>query len=122
MSLCENLLYVFKAARRAARAANTAATPGPPLELQAGRAQRRSAGAKNREIHGAAHAYRSAHRLGGGPGLAGVGSYREQVCSRAWDYPARPEPVKSAYGVGSADLRLLTEPALKIGETRPIGR
>jgi hypothetical protein len=45
-------------------------------------------------------------------GLAGVGSYREQVCSRTRYCPARPEPVKSAYGVGSADLRLLTEPAL----------
>jgi hypothetical protein len=27
--------------------------------------------------------------------------------------PGRPEPVKSAFGVGSADLRLLTEPARK---------
>ena len=37
-SVCENFLYVFKAARRAARAADAAATPGPPLGLQAGRA------------------------------------------------------------------------------------
>jgi len=35
-------------------------------------------------------------------GWAGFGSYREQVCSRTWHCPARPEPVKGAYGVGFA--------------------
>ena len=52
--VCENFLYVFKAARRAARAADSAASPGPPLELQAGRAQRRSAGAIEQQIGAAA--------------------------------------------------------------------
>ena len=33
--------------------------------------------------------------------------------------PARPEPVKSAYGVGYADLRLLTEPA-QMGTLRDV--
>jgi hypothetical protein len=33
---------------------------------------------------------------------AGFGSYREQACSRTWHCPARPEPVKGAYGVGFA--------------------
>jgi hypothetical protein len=37
----------FKAARRAARAANTAASPGTPLGLPPRRRQRRSAGAKS---------------------------------------------------------------------------
>jgi hypothetical protein len=33
---CENFLYVFKAARRAARAAATARTPSLPLTLRYG--------------------------------------------------------------------------------------
>ena len=40
---CENFLYGFKAARRAARAAATARTPTLPLRLR----QRRAAGAKS---------------------------------------------------------------------------
>jgi len=44
--LCENFLYVFKAARRAARAANSARTPPLPLTLRYGGAKCRSAGAK----------------------------------------------------------------------------
>jgi hypothetical protein len=35
------------------------------------------------------------------------------ACSRYRYCPGRAEPVKSAFGVGSADLRLLTEPARK---------
>jgi hypothetical protein len=35
---CENFLYGFKAARRAARAAATAPRPSLPLELRSGRA------------------------------------------------------------------------------------
>ena len=42
--ICNNFLYGFKAARRAARAANTARTP--PLPLARPQGQRRSAGAK----------------------------------------------------------------------------
>jgi len=45
---CENFLYGFKAARRAARAADTARTPTLPLR----RRQRRSAGAKGRNPRG----------------------------------------------------------------------
>jgi len=45
-SPCENFLYGFKAARRAARAAATAHTPSLPLALPLRRCQRRSAGAK----------------------------------------------------------------------------
>lgn len=36
-------------------------------------------------------------------------------------YPGRAEPVKSAYGVGSADLRLLTEPAQKFRSSQLSG-
>jgi hypothetical protein len=45
---------------------------------------------------------------------AGSSSYREQVCSQPGHCSARPEPVKSAYGVGSADLRFLTSPARRL--------
>jgi hypothetical protein len=110
--LCENFLYGFKAARRAARAANSARSPLLPLALPQ---RRRLTPVGWREE------LRPPGRLTGREcssprqwtGLAGVGSYREQVCSRTWHCPARPEPVKSAYGVGSADLRLFTEPARK---------
>ncbi len=44
---CENFLYGFKAARRAARAAATARSPSLPLALPLRRRQRRSAGAKS---------------------------------------------------------------------------
>ena len=44
---CENFLYGFKAARRAARAAATARSPTLPLALPLRRRQRRSAGAKS---------------------------------------------------------------------------
>jgi len=44
---CENFLYGFKAARRAARAAVSARSPSLPLALPLRRRQRRSAGAKN---------------------------------------------------------------------------
>jgi hypothetical protein len=43
---CENFLYVFKAARRAARAAATAPWPSLPLALPQRPGQRRAAGAK----------------------------------------------------------------------------
>ena len=46
---CENFLYGFKAARRAARAANTARSPLLPLALPQRRRQRRSAGRENTE-------------------------------------------------------------------------
>ena len=51
---CEDFLYGFKAARRAARAAATARTPPLPLTLPLRRRQRRSAGAKKRKAPGAA--------------------------------------------------------------------
>ena len=46
-SPCENFLYVFKAARRAAHAADTAPRPSLSLARRSGRGQRQSAGAKN---------------------------------------------------------------------------
>jgi hypothetical protein len=46
-AVCENFLYGFKAARRAARAAASARSPSLPLALPLRRRQRRSAGAKN---------------------------------------------------------------------------
>jgi hypothetical protein len=49
---CENFLYRFKAAPRAARAADTAGTAGLPLALPAGRPQRRPAGAKTSPVRG----------------------------------------------------------------------
>src|SRR2546423_690067 len=49
---CENFLYGFKAARRAARPAATARTPPLPLTLPLRRRQRRSAGAKDRSTFG----------------------------------------------------------------------
>ena len=50
--LCADLLYTFKAARRAARAAATARSPQLPLALPLRRRQRRSAGAKSMEPGG----------------------------------------------------------------------
>jgi hypothetical protein len=50
---CENFLYGFKAARRAARAAATARTPPLPLALPLRRRQRRSAGAKAQTLRAA---------------------------------------------------------------------
>ena len=44
---CENFLYGFKAARRAARAADSARSPSLPLALPLRRRQRRSAGTKS---------------------------------------------------------------------------
>jgi hypothetical protein len=44
--LCENFLYGFKAAQRAARAAASARSPSLPLALPLRRRRRRSAGAK----------------------------------------------------------------------------
>ena len=44
--ICENFLYVFKAARWAARAAHAATSPALPLALSLRRARRRLAGAK----------------------------------------------------------------------------
>ncbi len=49
---CENFLYVFKAAPRAARAADTAGAAGLPLTLPPGWPQRRSAGAKTFPVRG----------------------------------------------------------------------
>jgi len=97
LEACENFLYGFKAASRAARAANTARTPTLPLR----RRQRRSAGAKIRNP-GPPLTY-SSHR--------GSAAGEWCPCSRYRYCPGRAEPVKSAYGVGFADLRLLTEPA-----------
>ena len=108
-STCENFLYGFKAARRAARAADTARSPSLPLALPLRRRQRRSTGAKIRN-RGPLSTYGSYERAAPRPvgriwQLSGAGVLPTLVCS------ARPEPVKSAYGVGFADLRLLTEPA-----------
>jgi len=50
--LCENFLYGFKAAPRAARAADTADAAGLPLTLPPGWPQRRSAGAKTFPVRG----------------------------------------------------------------------
>ena len=50
--LCENFLYVFKAARRAARAAASAPWPSLPLPLPLRPVQRRSAGAKGETLWG----------------------------------------------------------------------
>jgi len=52
MLVCENFLYGFKAARRAARAAATARTPPLPLPLPLRRRQRRSTGAKGGRLPG----------------------------------------------------------------------
>ena len=62
--------------------------------------QRRSAGAKTRRPRAAFDAQQS-------PGIR----TGRCPCSHCLNCPGRAEPVKSAYGVGSADLRLLTEPA-----------
>jgi len=108
--VCANFLYGFTAARRAARAANSARSPLLPLALPQ---RRRLAPVGWREKHKPLGPLRhtAVTRVQLADWLAGAGSYREQVCSRTRYCPARPEPVKSAYGVGSADLRLLTEPA-----------
>ena len=62
--VCENFLYGFKAARRAARAAATARTPPLPLTLPLRRRQRRSAGAKAEVPSGAATAQKFQGRGG----------------------------------------------------------
>jgi hypothetical protein len=109
-SLCKLSVRLFKAARRAARAADLARSPLLPLALPQRRRKTLVGWREDLRFAGPPLADQSARRPGGGHGEAGVGSYREQVCSRTRYCPARPEPVKSAYGVGSADLRLLTGP------------
>jgi hypothetical protein len=109
---CENFLYVFKAARRAARAAATARSPSLPLALPLRRRQRRSSGAK---VPGC----RAAIERTAVTGSSAAGC----PCSRCEIVRGRAEPVKSAYGVGSADLRLLTDlPAQGSGSDRDHGR
>jgi len=83
---------------------------------RSGGAWRRSAGAKAKRFTGRQR-HTAVPRVQLADRLAGFGSHREQVCSRTLYCPARPEPVKSAYGVGSADLRLLTEPARSLGSS-----
>ena len=66
LGLCENFLYGFKAARRAARAANSARSPSLPLALPLRRRQRRSAGAKSTRLR-AAVTYGSYQHAARGP-------------------------------------------------------
>jgi hypothetical protein len=98
---CEKFLYGFKAARRAARAAATARTPALPLALPLRRRQRRSAGAKAQRCRAAIDVQ----------AITWIRPQGRCPCSRCRIVRGRAEPVKSACGVGSADLRLLTEPA-----------
>ena len=86
--------------RRAARAADTAARPALPLELPCRTAPTPVGW---REDHNRGPPWHTAvSTVQGVDRWAGFGSYREQVCSRTWHCPARPEPVKGAYGVGFA--------------------
>ncbi len=97
---CENFLYVFKAARRAARAADTAARPALTLALPC-RTAPTPVGWRE-EPRSGRHGTLAVSTVQAVGGWAGFGSYREQVYSRTWHCPARPEPVKGAYGVGFA--------------------
>ena len=78
--LCADLLYTFKAAHRAARAANTARTPPLPLALPLRRRQRRSAGAKIIKL---------------GPPLTYDG---DRGSPRAWGASMLPQPILSGSG------------------------
>jgi hypothetical protein len=90
---------------RAARAADAAASPALPPGLPLRRAKRRSAGAKSERSGPPRRTAFTRPQLHSAAGLA-----------PARHCPGRAEPVKSAYGVGYADLRLLTEPARSPGD------
>jgi hypothetical protein len=90
-------LYGFKAARRAARAANSARSPLLPLALPQRRRKTPVGRREEQKIPGRFDVQES-------PGSAAGVWF---PCSRSRYSPGRPEPVKSAYGVGCADLRLL---------------
>jgi hypothetical protein len=83
---CENFLYGFKAARRAARAADSVRSPTLPLPLPLRRRQRRSPGAKSMKL-GAAIDIQT---------VIGISSVRvERPCSRCRDCPG---PVRTRQG------------------------
>ena len=106
--LCENFLYGFKAARRAARAANTARTPPLPLALPLRRRQRRSAGAKAR--NSGRLTYSKAHQCGlGVPAPAGGLSGARQNPSRPSVTAGQPHPSSCPVNVHAKTT--LTEPA-----------
>ena len=105
---CENFLYGFKAARRAARAAATAPWPPLPLALPRRPGQRRSAGAKRRN---AAARHTASFTCAGGssllplPGLSGAG----QDPSRPSVIAGQPHPASCRVNVHAKTA--LTEPA-----------
>ena len=88
--------------------------PAGPLAPPTRRARLRS---RWRSRYGGANAGRLARKSGSPVPPLMYDSHRRSPrgcpCSRCRYCPGRPEPVKSAFGVGSADLRLLTEPARK---------
>jgi len=106
-SPCENFLYGFKAARRAARAAASAPWPSLPLALPLRPGQRRSAGAKRRD---AGRSTYSEFTCAGSsllplPGLSGAG----QNPSRPSVTAGQPHP--SSCLVNAHAKTTLTEPA-----------
>jgi hypothetical protein len=92
---CENFLYVFKAARRAARAADAAATPQLPLALTLWRANQPVSWRENLSLPGRPD-----------PEAFTTSSVLLPTAGRGWlplrHCPRRPEPVKGAFGVGFA--------------------
>ena len=99
----------FTSSRRphgAARAVDSARTPSLPLALPLWRRQRRSAGAKIIKARAAFDMRQSpkCSSRNSEPELAAIGS---RCAPERGIVRPRPEPVKSACGVGYADLRLL---------------
>ena len=106
---CKNFLYGFKAARRAARAADSARSPSLPLTLPLRRRRRRSAGAKSVRL-GPPMTYESSNGS-----AAGVPAPAAEL-SGAGQNPSRPsvtagQPHPSSCLVNVHAKTTLTEPA-----------
>ena len=98
---CENFLYVFKAAPRGRTRRRHGGRPALPLELPC-RTAPTPVGWREDHNHEGPPWHTAVSTVQESTTGPGFGSYREQVCSRTWHCPARPEPVKGAYGVGYA--------------------
>jgi hypothetical protein len=94
-TLCENFLYVFKAALRAARAATSAASPQLPLTLPLRRGQTPVGWREDQTLSGRQSVERSPAAQCD-PSRPGRGRHPLRHC------PGGPEPVKGAFGVGFA--------------------
>ena len=116
--LCAHLLYTFKAARLAARAANSARTPSLPRALPLRRRQR-AAGRKPETI-GACQEWRGGSVLQRGRRSLSA-AFGLSACSPLRHCPGRPGPVKGAFGVASSPQTFGNGACPKVPEIAAIG-